>query len=193
MVEYKPFFLLDNSNKNGHVEPIMDYVLSWCLRCTNYQYVKDFQPILHKYCMYMLCKLIGKLQDINNIEIDDVTVWRQERQIDLWVEIELHVEDRKEKHAILIENKYFTLLRENQLEDYKPIFDNYYGNKSEYQKHYVLITCLYENNSKYNILKKAAENNGFDIYHLLSLTDGSLGYKESESDIYNEIFLRDWL
>lgn len=182
----------DDSNKDGHAETIMDYVISWCLRCTNYQYIKDFQPTLHRYCMYMLCKLIGKQQDIDKINIERVIVKKQEQQIDLWVEIDLLIDNKKEQHAILIEDKYYGKLRENQLEEYKPKFESYYD-KTEYKLHYALITCLYDVNPNYKILEESAEKNGFQIYNLYELADSSLNYKESESDIYNEIFLRNWL
>lgn len=194
MEEYKPFLMWDDSKKDGHAETIMDYVISWCLRCTMYPFIKDNKPILYQYCKYMLCKLIDRLQDMNNIEIDNVRVRKQEHRIDLWVEIELRIDKRQEKHAILIEDKYYTLLRENQLENYKPIFADYYQNKQEkYQLHYALITCLYDDHSYYNVLAQSAEKNGFNIYHLYELADSSLGYKESESDIYNELFLKNWL
>lgn len=197
MIEYKPFLLWDDTEKDGHAETIIDYVLSWCLRCTKYPFVKDNKPILYQYCKFMLCKLIDRLQDMNNIEIDNVRVWKQERYIDLWVEVDIHVDNRGESHAILIEDKYYTGVHDDHLKRYRQIFDEYYSNKPEYSKisnrHYALITCLYDNDSHYAPLAVAAQNNKFDIYHLYDLADNSLNYKESESDIYNELFLRDWL
>lgn len=74
MEEYKPFLMWDNTKKDGHAETMIDYVLSWCLRCTKYRYVKDRKPILYQYCKHILCKLIDRLQDMNNITIDDVRV-----------------------------------------------------------------------------------------------------------------------
>ena len=32
MAEYKPFLMCDDSEKDGHAETMMDYVLSWSLR-----------------------------------------------------------------------------------------------------------------------------------------------------------------
>ena len=196
MEEYKPFLLWDDTEKDGHVETIIDYVLSWCLRCAKYQYVKDCKPILYQYCKYMLCKLLDRLQDMNNITIDNVHVWKQERYIDLWVEVELHVEDRKEHHTILIEDKYYTGVHDDQLKRYRQIFDEYYSGNKDYpinNRHYALITCLYDVDPHYAPLEAVAKENKFDIYHLFDLVDASLNYKESESDIYNELFLRDWL
>lgn len=197
MEEYKPFLMWDETEKDGHAETIIDYVLSWCLRCGKYPFVKDNKPVLYQYCKYMLCKLLDRLQDMGNITIDDVRVWKQERYVDLWIEVELHVGDRKEYHAILIENKYYTGIHDNQLERYQQIFDEYYSDKPQYSektnRHYVLITCLYSNDAYYTPLAKVAKEKGFDIYHLYDLADNSLNYKESESDIYNELFLREWL
>ena len=196
MEEYRPFLMWDDTEKDGHAETIIDYVLSWCLRCTKYPFVKDNKPVLYQYCKYMLCKLLGRIQDMNNIAIDDIHVWKQERYIDLWVEVELHMGDRKEYHAILIEDKYYTGVHDNQLERYRQIFEEYYIDKPDYpvrNLHYALVTCLYDIDTHYAPLAIAAKENKFDIFHLYDLVDASLNYKESESDIYNELFLRNWL
>lgn len=196
MQEHKPYLMCDNTEKDGHAETIMDYVLSWCLRCTKYPCIKDNKPILYQYCKYMICKLIDRLQDMSNIEIDDVRVWKQERYIDLWVEVDLLVDNKKEKHAILIEDKYYTGVHDDQLMRYKQIFDKYYAEKTDYpqkNRHYVLITCLYNVDAHYESLATAAYDAKFDIYHLYELADSSLSYKESESDIYNELFIRNWV
>jgi hypothetical protein len=142
--------------------------------------------------MFILCKLIGKQQDIDRISIESVTVKKQEQKIDLWVEIDLKIDNVKESHAILIEDKYYGQLRKNQLEEYKPKFDGYYS-KTEYKLHYALITCLYKVNPNYKVLEESAKKNDFQIYNLYELADSSLNYKDSESDIYNELFLREWL
>lgn len=197
MEEFKPFLMWDETEKDGHAETIMDYVLSWCLRCTKYPFIKDNKPILYQYSKHILCKFLDRLQDMNNITIEDVRVWKQERYIDLWVEVELYVGNRKECHAILIEDKYYTGVHNDQLERYRQIFDDYYSDKPQYSekgnRHYILITCLYSNDVHYTSLAKAAKEKDFDIYHLYDLVDSSFGDKESESDIYNELFLREWL
>ena len=144
---------------------------------------------------YILCTLIDRVQDMNNITIDDIRVWKQEQYIDLWVEVDLHVNDKKESHAILIEDKYYTRVHDNQLVRYKQIFEEYYQDTEAYpqgNRHYVLITCFYSDNIHYAPLAKAAKENKFKIYNLYDIVDNSLGYRESESDIFNELFLREW-
>ena len=196
MAEYKPFLMCDDSEKDGHAETMMDYVLSWSLRCTKYPFIKDNKPLLYHYCKYILCTLIDRLQDMSNITIDDVRVWKQERYVDLWVEVDLHIDGREEHHAILIEDKYYTGVHDDQLARYKRIFEEHYKDKEKYPRrnlHYVLITCLYSDNIYYAPLAQAAKENGFKIYHLYDIVDNSLGYKETESDIFNELFLREWV
>lgn len=198
MEEYKPYLMWDNSDKDGHAETIIDYVISWCLRCTKYPFIKEIKPILYRYCKFMLCKLLDRLQEMDNIEIEDVRVWKQERYVDLWIEVDLKNADREEKHAILIENKYYSLVHDNQLKRYRDIFEEYYRDKGKYQPnnqylHYALISCLYPNNPHYDFLKDAASKDGYTLYHLYDLTDPSLNYKESESDIFNELFIRGWV
>lgn len=196
MAEYKPFLMCDDSDKNGHAETLMDYILSWSLRCTKYPFIKDNKPLLYHYCKFILCTLIDRLQDMDNITIDDVRVWKQERYVDLWVEVDLHINKREEHHAILIEDKYYTGVHDDQLARYKQIFEEHYQDEEKYPRrnlHYVLITCLYSDNIHYAPLAQAAKENGFKIYQLYDIVDNSLGYRESESDIFNELFLREWV
>ena len=195
MTENKPFLMCDDSEKDGHAETMMDYVLSWSLRCTKYPFIKDNKPLLYHYCKFILCTLIDRLQDMDNITIDDVRVWKQERYVDLWVEVDLHIDNREEHHAILIEDKYYTGVHDDQLKRYRQIFEEYYQDKKDYPKdnrHYVLITCHYSDNIHYAPLAQTAKENGFKIYNLYDIVDNSLGYRESESDIFNELFLREW-
>lgn len=197
MEEYKPFLMWDETEKDGHAETMMDYILSWSLRCTKYRFIKDHKPILYHYCKYMLCTLIDRLQDMDNITIDDVRVWKQERYIDLWVEVDLHIDDREEHHAILIEDKYYTGIHDDQLARYKQIFEEYYQDKTNYKEknlHYAVITCIYDVDTHYQPLKEAvAKVKGFNLFHLYDLVDKSTGYRESESDIFNELFIRGWV
>ena len=191
--EYKPFFMIDDSCKDGHVETIMDYVLSWCFRCTNYRYVKEHQPILYRYCMYMLFKLLGKELDLNYTVVDRISVKKQQQKIDLWVEVDLKRNNKIEEHAILIENKYYSPIRDHQLETYKPIFDEFYADKPNVHLHYAAITCLYHEDTHYSTFARKAKENGFKDYFIYDLFDESLNGQESESEIFNEFFIREWL
>lgn len=195
---YKPFFMIDDSDKDGKAETIMDYVFSWCFRCTCFEYVRDQQPKLYHYCKYMLCMLLSKENEIDNIQFENVKVWKQEKSIDLWVETELYVNNKIEHHAILIENKYYTDIHDNQLKRYKDTFDNYYKDNADYPQtnlHYAVITCQYEKTDVYKSIKQQCKecDERFKIFHLYDLVDNSTKYSPSESDIFNEFFIREWL
>lgn len=202
MKEYQPLLMIDDTTKDGHAETIMDYIISWCIRCTNYQYVKEKQPTLYQYCKYMLCVLLNKIDQIKDIMVDDVHVWKQEERTDLWAEVVLYVKDKtepkynKEKHALLIENKYYTLTRDGQLAKYRQTFEEYYKDNMEFPEdnlHRALVTCLYSTSSYYVSLKQDADANKFDLFNLYELVDKSMNYAPSESDIFNQLFIEEWI
>ena len=202
MIEYKPYLMYDDSEKDGKAETMMDYIMSWCFRCASYEYVKLKQPILYRYCKYMLCVLLGKTDQMDSITFDKVKVWKQWKYVDLWVEVELSIigkdnkETTQEKHAILIENKYYTLVHDDQLKRYKETFDTYYKSREKdfpkSSRHYSVITCQYENTDAYATLKKQV-NSPFHLFNVYDLMDRSMNFEPSESDIFNEFFIRDWL
>ena len=189
-----PQFMRDNSQNDGHAEPVMDYVISWCLRRADV-ICKDEKPILYSHCRFML----GKLLDIDNIDdviFSNVKVWKQWEKIDLRVEVDVEQMGKTTKCALLIENKYYTGLHDttdvdgvkrNQLVVYKNTFDAHYNSQSEkWQKHYALITCIERNDSKfeqYHIAKKF----GFKLFSFYELLENDI---QTESDLFNEFWYR---
>ena len=112
---YRPKFMVDETDSDGNAEPIMDYVLSWCFRRAD-AICKEEKPILYSHCRYMLAKLLG-ITLSSDVEFRNVKVWKGNQNIDLWVELELKQEDSVTKHAILIENKYYSNLHDKKDED----------------------------------------------------------------------------
>lgn len=189
-----PKLMTDDSEKDGHAEPVMDYVFSWCFRMAQDVYSKQ-KPILWSQCKDILCRLLGESSDV---EILDVKVWKQEEYIDLWVEVELRKNGKIEHHAILIENKYYSKLKQakdtdgefrNQLIVYKKKFDSYYfGQPIAWHKHYLLITCIERDEDNKFIEYSPAEEFGYRIITFYEMLGDCT--KETESDIYNEFWLR---
>ena len=134
-----PKLMVDSSEKDGKAEIVMDYVLSWCLRRADEICQTDNKPILYEYCRYMLGKLCEI--DVNeSVVFKDVKVWKEDQNIDLWVELVVETDGKSQKHAILIENKYYTGLHltrdsegqyRNQLEVYKERFIEHYSKKDD--------------------------------------------------------------
>ena len=123
-------FMSDHSNSDNK-EVVIDYFLSWTLRCASQKNMKH--PLVIKYARDILSILLGiNMQD--GYEVLDVRTWKQSNRIDLWVEIDTD----KGKHALLVETKAYSSLHDNQLERYREIFENYY-HKKDVQLHYVVV------------------------------------------------------
>ena len=192
-----PKLMVDSSEKDGKAEIVMDYVLSWCLRRADEICQIDNKPILYEYCRYMLGKLCEI--DVNeSVVFMDVKVWKEDQNIDLWVELIVETDGKSQKHAILIENKYYTGLHpardnegqyRNQLEVYKERFIEHYSKKDEdWKLHYNLVTCVERESPAFAMYDVAKEfkYQVYSIYDLLVATDP----QPTESDIFNEFWIR---
>lgn len=190
-----PQLMRDDSDKDGKAEIVMDYVLSWCFRRAD-AICKEEKPILYSHCRYILAKLLC-ITLSSDVEFRNVKVWKENQNIDLWVELELKQEDSVTKHAILIENKYYSKLHDtkdedgvqrNQLYVYKRDFDAHYSKdeNSEWQKHYALITCIERTDKKFDQYKIADEFK-FNIFSFYELVENDI---QTESDIFNEFWYR---
>ena len=192
-----PKLMIDSSEKDGKAEIVMDYVLSWCLRRADEICQIDNKPILYEYCRYMLGKLCEI--DVNeSVVFKDVKVWKEDQNIDLWVELIVETDGKSQKHAILIENKYYTGLHpardnegqyRNQLEVYKEKFIEHYSKKDDdWKLHYNLVTCVERESPAFAMYDVAKEfkYQVYSIYDLLVSTDP----QPTESDIFNEFWIR---
>ena len=195
-----PQFMRDNSQNDGHAEPVMDYVISWCLRRADV-ICKDEKPILYSHCRYMLAMLLG-LPDYSNLLFRDVKVWKQDQKIDLRVEVDVEQRGEITKYALLIENKYYTGLhdttdtdgkRRNQLEVYKKNFDAHYADKSneDWKLHYALITCLERDSAPFKrhfgYLTEVDTKPAFNVFSFYELLENDI---QTESDLFNEFWYR---
>ena len=187
--------MLDNTEGDGKTEIVMDYVMSYSLRLAANEYFKKDSKLC-QYCRYMLGALLG-ITITNETNIVSVKVWKEWRYIDLCVEVIIADGDKEHKYALLIENKYYTLLHDDQLSRYKEIFDEYY-NAKEWNRVYKIVTC----HEKENIDKlygaeiaKAPEFKALSFYELLPdeyLLKEKNTYEDTENDIFNEFWLRHW-
>ena len=138
-----PRLMRDSSETDGKAEIVMDYVLSWTLRRAAKECDIDNKPLLRHYCRYMLGLLL-EIPMSDDVIVSEVKVWKEYWNIDLWVEVALQCNGETEHHAILIENKYYTMLHNsydddgvprNQLEVYKKKFDRHYADQEGLRPH----------------------------------------------------------
>lgn len=196
MKQLMPQFMRDNSQNDGHAEPVMDYVISWCLRRADV-ICKDEKPILYSHCRFMLGKLLGE-DNIDDVIFSNVKVWKQDQHIDLWVELTKACQGEITKHALLIENKYYTGLhdtndidgkRRNQLTVYKKKFEAHYADKpnEDWELHYALITCLERNSAPFKRHFDQIIESAFNVFSFYELLENDT---QTESDLFNEFWYR---
>lgn len=180
--------MYDSSEKDGKIETMLDYVLSWTLRRAEQKY-SNKNTLLYDYCKAILFKLL-EIDSCDNIEIRSVETWKQWERIDLHANIELSIGDQTEWHAILIESKGYTRLHDNQLARCKDIFNEAYSTSPiKWNLHYALITC-HEEEYRLDMYKKECCEHGFKLYSVSDLQNTEA--KDTESDIFNEFWLRSW-
>ena len=178
----------EESEKDGHAECVIDYVISWSLRCAIKE-VSVTKPILYRNCKGLLCKLLN-ISNTNNVTFLSVKTWKQWENTDLVAEITVNNNGTLENHALLIEDKYYFKLKEHQLSTYKKLFEEHYlmSDKTfNWIPHYALITCIERDDP--NFIKarhNTATDEGFEIFTYSEL---NCEFEECESDIFNELWL----
>jgi len=179
-------FMMDNS-KSDKKELVVDYFLSWTLRCASEENINARFPLVNEYAKIILEILLGLDNTLGQIK--SVKTWKQWEQIDLWIEIITN----KCKYALLIETKAYSHIHSNQLERYKETFENHYED-TDFQKHYCLFTLMDEV-SKEDL--EECEKNKFkaftmnDVYnHLESRYSKEL--KLTGSDLFDEFWFGKW-
>ena len=191
--------MCDSTEGDGKAEIVMDYIMSYSLRHAESKYLIE-KPALCRYCRYML----GELLEFNiddETPITSVKVWREWKCIDLCVEVTIGEEEKGDHYAILIENKYYGRLRENQLGDYQKVFDEYYDTYGipKENRRYKLVSCFEEKEdveAMYsNEIEKVKLFTALPFYDLINKKywHGEVdAYEETESEIFNEFWLRKW-
>lgn len=188
--------MVDSTETDAPAEIVMDYVISWSLRCADVQY-RDSAPILHRYARRMLAMLLGMELDAS-ITFERIESRKQRWSADVTLELDVVRDGLREHHALLIEDKYYAPLRDtrdedgvyrNQLEVYRKRFDSYYDHKSEmWHRHYALITCISREDPKFAIYE-IAPHLGYRLFSLSELLGPVRDYELTESDIFNEFWL----
>ena len=200
--------MCDSTEGDGKAEIVMDYVMSYSLRHAEDEYKKENKQILSKYCRYMLGKLLGIAIDEATC-VTSVKVWKEWHHMDLCAEVKLTRRGQEEYYALLIENKYYSPLHykrdakgtwRNQVDVYKEIFESYYNSlpdKEKWNLRYALVSCFESSDNKIHMYDEALKF-GCKVFGFYDLFDDTFKnketgtYEETESEIFNEFWLRKW-
>lgn len=175
--------MTDNEGKRqGNIEAVMDYILSWTFKMcdkTNHK-TRINMPLLLE-CR----KILSKLIDVDpTMEVSKVETYMEREKIDLIAEVHLQ---RGDYHVIMIENKVEANLRKDQLKNNKKKFTNFYTNKAGCIQHFWLICA---DSSITEEMKQQCKENGFRSITLDALSD----YVASDvgNAIFDEFWRRTW-
>lgn len=145
MDKTKSFFMHDEKN-TGKKESLVDFFLSWTLRCITNRERDYHNPKMEEYCKSITSVLLfGDAEKLSKYEIKQVKTWLQWKNIDLCAEFYLFNNEtqKEEKYALLLENKVYTSIHNNQLQNYKETFERYYKD-TEFNREYVFFSCKSE-------------------------------------------------
>lgn len=182
-------FMQDSWHSNHGYESMLDFQMSWLMRLAA---EKDIEkPQLHKISKEVLLRLINIDKDnIQNVEIIKVEVWRQWKSIDVIAEVEIKVNGQVEQHLVVIEDKAYTMIHNNQLNRYRQSVVETYGDTRK--THYWVIT-FHEEGRYWERLKYDCERAEWKIlsfYEVIGWKEGK--FEDTESDLFNEFWLRKW-
>lgn len=192
------FFMHDDSTNNQGYEHMLDFQMSWVMRVAASNEIKEKNPILHKRCFDILMKLIGKT-NLDQVEVISVKVMKQWKRIDVHAEIVISCSGHNEKHLIVIEDKAYTKIHDDQLNRYEDIINNKYDWDDAlkgFEKHFWVITFFgydktgdYEKD--YRILKSMCDEANAD-WQLLSYDDILDDYTPTGSEHFDDFWIDEW-
>ena len=196
-VDYS-LFMQDNSEGDHGKEAMLDYQMSWLMRLAAETKVENKR--LHQISKEVLLRLIGLLET-PNVDILNVDVWRQWEHIDVFAEIKVVVDGETQHHLVVIEDKAYTMIHDNQLTRYAETVRAYYSGKrkNNYTIHYWVITFHDEGSDYWKQLKEDCEKCDIVKWNLLNMydvigwrKDKENDFKNTESDLFDEFWLKKW-
>ena len=144
-------FMNDDSEGDHGKEAMLDFQLSYLLRIANTY--EDGSELAKR----VLMKMIGETPKIDsygwveNLNLKSVKVWKQWQRIDLIAEVEADCGSGMKHHVIVVENKAYTGIHDDQLSRYAETIEDYYKDK-DVQMHYWVITFFDSDTENYEAI-----------------------------------------
>ena len=200
IVDLQSMFMNDESEGDHGKEAMLDYQLSYLFRLAS-TYDTGFG-----LGQRTLIKLIEKEYQLNEIDYIDnvnfisVKVWKQWQKIDLIAEVEIDFglgdnNNNIEHHVIVVENKAYTGIHDDQLSRYNQTIEDWYKDK-DVKIHYWVVT-FYDNDTKEfeAISNQCHEAKGqwkcISFEDVVDLTDDEKIYGTG-NNIIDEFWIKKW-
>ena len=129
------FFNYKEEKTDDGYEAIMDFLLSWTIRCSHEKF-KDTDSAVYNCARLNVFNLIfGHNRDEGyyidttpgeDFTVNEVSSTRQEGYIDLLAKISVSFNGRQQKYILNIENKFYSTLKEHQLKQYRAYVNDEY-------------------------------------------------------------------
>ena len=177
----------DKWGSNHGYEAMLDFQISWLLQVAKGHENKKLLSVAR----YVLLNLIGR-KEKTDAKITRVDVWRQWNSIDVCAEIDVIIDGKEEKHVVVIEDKAYTLIHDNQLERYSEHAKEHYTH-GEFVHYWVITFFDKSNKAKYDVLKQDCDKARWGLlsfYEVIGWNDGD--FEDTGSDLFDEFWLRKW-
>lgn len=200
IVDLQSIFMVDESEGDHGKEAMLDYQLSYLLRLAS-TYETGFglgQRALMKFIeeTYQL----NEIGYVDNVDVISVKVWKQWQKIDLIAEVEVDLnfggyESNIEHHVIVIENKAYTGIHDNQLSRYSQVVEDWYKDK-DVKIHYWVVTFYDNDTNEFEaISNQCHEANGnwkcISFEDVVDLTDDER-VSGTGNEIIDEFWIKKW-
>ena len=193
------FFMHDESENNHGYEHMLDFQMSWVMRVAANKDIQKSNPILYKRCFDILMKLIEK-EECENVEVCNVYVWKQWKYIDVHANVEIVCNGKKEKHVVILEDKAYTKIHDDQLLRYEETIAEEYDNNDDLKdyskhKHYWVITFFgYDKKGyeyKYEVLDRMCKDY-YPNWKVLSFEDILDDTTPTGSEHFDDFWIYKW-
>jgi len=196
------FFNYKEENTENGYETIQDFYLSWTIRCSADEN-RVVNPVLHGYSRRILYCLIKGANTENftaykscfdaddvipdSFRVVNVNTVRQESFIDLIVKVDVVEGDSVKKYVLNIENKWYTLPNEGQLQKGKEYIEKYYSDREPI---HLLIFADHERID--SRIRSMCLNHGYKHLSVWDLAKHSGMLEEDSARSGNEMFDEYW-
>lgn len=174
--------------------------MSWVMRVAADKDIKTKNPVLYKRCFDILMKLIKKDSE-GNVEVSSVRVWKQWRRIDVIAHVVVKCNGIEEKHVVILEDKAYTMIHDEQLKRYAAIVNEVYATDDDLKvyaknKHFWVITFFgYNKQGKYEDGYKALKemcNSSKPKWGLISFDDVLEDKSPTGSEHFDDFWINEW-
>ncbi|MBO4588858.1 MAG: PD-(D/E)XK nuclease family protein [Bacteroidales bacterium] len=196
LADMPSIFMIDDSEGDHGKESMLDFQLSYLLRVTTTESIELSKRVLMKLIGETPQMTTGFVENfITNLDVESVKVWKQWQRIDLTAEIDADCGSGVKHHVVVVENKAYTGIHDDQLSRYAETIEDYYKTK-DVIIHYWVITFFDNGSENYEAIAnqcKEAKGNWkcISFEDLVELTE----YERQEgtnNQIIDEFWVKYW-